>query len=264
VGSLQGLLELPESHLHNGTLRNYLYHSIFDIAGGPCNERFLYPLALVPVYMGFTSAMEELCVTLAKGEAIKTHQLYTDFLLTNFRKTFPDFDKDVFTPLCATDRSFLKVTGLVMLRILALTRNTYTNVEKLLELLQSGTVDLLIREMSGTAGSPQIMLYYAPDLLRMGLGEDMKDESGENIRHALMALEVLFRLVIVEVEQPGVPELEQYDLNVYPLVEIVKKFGKSWRGGVHLLETSKAVKVTTFEHFTEGILDVGDAYIVEV
>jgi len=264
VGSLQGLLELPESHLHNGTLRNYLYHSIFDIAGGPCNERFLYPLALVPVYMGFTSAMEELCVTLAKGEAIKTHQLYTDFLLTNFRKTFPDFDKDVFMPLCATDRSFLKVTGLVMLRILALTRNTYTNVEKLLELLQSGTVDLLIREMSGTAGSPQIMLYYAPDLLRMGLGDDMKDESGENMRHALMALEVLFRLVRVEVEQPGVPELEQYDLNVYPLVEIVKKFGKSWRGGVHLLETSKAVKVTTFEHFTEGILDVGDAYIVEV
>merc|ERR1719183_1449951 len=124
VDSLKGLLELPEDHLHDGTLRNYLYHSIFDIAGGPCNERFLYPLALVPVYMGFASAMEELCLTLAKGEAIKTHQLYTDFLLTNFRKTFPDFDRDVFTPLCATDRSFLKVTGLVMLRILALTRNT--------------------------------------------------------------------------------------------------------------------------------------------
>jgi hypothetical protein len=53
VINLRGLLELPQAALHDGTLRNYLYHSIFDIAGASSNANFIFPLGLVPVYMGF-------------------------------------------------------------------------------------------------------------------------------------------------------------------------------------------------------------------
>jgi len=251
---------LPEQHLTDGTLKNYLYHSIFDIAGGPCNERFIYPLALVPVYMGFAGAMEELCQTLAKGEAIKTYQLYANFLYTNFQKTYPEFEESKFKPLCEKDSTFIKGIGLVMLRILALTRNTYKNPEKLLELLQSSACDSLICEMAGTAGSPQIMLYYGPDLLRMGLGDDMQDATGENMQCALSALSHLFWLVREESKKPGLPELEQYDLNVYPMVTIIKKFGKAWQGGSHLQEAVEKAKVNTMAHYNEGILDVWDEY----
>lgn len=259
VDSLKGLLELPENHLHDGTLKNYLYHSIFDIAGGPCNERFVYPLALVPVYIGFASAMEELCETLAKGEAIKTYRLYTNFLYTNFLKSYPEFDRNTFKPRFEKS-DFAKGIGLVMLRVLALTRNTYKNPEKLLELLESSACENLVREFAGTSGAPQIMLYYGPDLLRMGLGDDMQDESGENMRHALLALDHLFSLVREECRRPGSPELEQYDLNVHPMVTIIKKLGKQWKGGPNLLDCARAAKVQTMAHYNEGILEIWETY----
>merc|ERR1719453_2033142 len=60
VINLRGLLDLPKEAMSDGTLRNYLYHSIFDIAGASSNANFIYPLGLAPVYMGFSSAMRDL------------------------------------------------------------------------------------------------------------------------------------------------------------------------------------------------------------
>ena len=37
------------------------------------------------------------------------------------------------------------------------------------------------------------MLYYGPDLLRMGLGEDLADASGENMSKALLAIDHVYR-----------------------------------------------------------------------
>merc|ERR1712176_757641 len=37
VINLRGLTDLPASSLYDGTLRKYMYHSIFDIAGSSAN-----------------------------------------------------------------------------------------------------------------------------------------------------------------------------------------------------------------------------------
>ena len=43
VVSMRGLLDFPELHLSNYTIRNYLYLSIFDIAGTTSTEALVFP-----------------------------------------------------------------------------------------------------------------------------------------------------------------------------------------------------------------------------
>merc|ERR1719375_1500474 len=119
--NLRGLLDLPKEQLRDGTLRNYLYHSIFDIAGASSNEKFIFPLAVVPVYMGFSSAMDDLMDKLAQATKPDEKAIYFDFLRTGFRKAYPEFDANVFSPLCES-KIFRCETGLAVLRVLALTR----------------------------------------------------------------------------------------------------------------------------------------------
>lgn len=97
--NFRGLLELERQHLVNGTLHFYFYHSIFDIAGASCSEKFVFPLALVPVYVGFTSAMDSLITKLLEDPHIDERTLYFNFLYTNFQKSYPDYEKD-FSTLC--------------------------------------------------------------------------------------------------------------------------------------------------------------------
>eukprot|EP00913_Durusdinium_trenchii_P023278 g21856.t1 len=59
--------------------------------------------------------------------------LYFNFLYTNFKKSFPDFEVR-FATMCES-KVFCHETGLAVLRVLALTRNTYKNAEKVCELL---------------------------------------------------------------------------------------------------------------------------------
>lgn len=256
VTNLQGLLDLPKAALTDGTLRNYLYHSIFDIAGASCNEKFIFPLALVPVYMGFSTAMTDLLVNLQAATKHDPSVVYFDFLHSSFKKAYPEFQENCFTTLCES-KIFRYETGLAVLRILALTRNTYKNPQKLLDLLMQRlcTYPMLIQELCGNPDppGPQIMLYYAPDMLRMGLGEDMADESGENMRAALGALDILYALARKELKEVDSADY-QYQLNVQPIVTLIKNTGKGWKGGQMLQDVCNGARIESNSMKTEGII----------
>lgn len=250
--NFRGLLSLDRKHLEDGTLHYYFYHSIYDIAGASCSEKFIYPLALAPVYMGFTSAMDDLISKIVENPNIDERTLYFNFLYTNFKKTYPDFETK-FAVMCQS-KVFCHETGLAVLRVLALTRNSYKNPENVSTLLTE-EMQPLVQELAGSPVGPQIMLYYGPDLLRMGLGTDMLDESGENMKFCLMALDSLHRasrrtLILAKSGD------YQYQLNVSPLVTIIKNAGKEWQGGKQLYETCARVHIKNNELGTEGVVEV--------
>mmetsp|Transcript_27029 Transcript_27029/g.75371 ORF Transcript_27029/g.75371 Transcript_27029/m.75371 type:complete len:514 (+) Transcript_27029:84-1625(+) len=249
--NFRGLLEMPERYLADGTLRTYLYHSIFDVAGATSNELFLYPLAIAPVYMGFTSAMNDLLEQLVGGDRPVERALYFDFLYINFAKSYPEFVETVFKPM-AESKVFRHETGLALLRILALTRNTYKNPTKLIEAL-TGDFQHLVQEMAGSPVGPQIMLYYGPDFLRMGLGEDLTDPTGENMRNALEALDLIFKVGRKNLMAARSGDY-QYQLNVQHAVTEIKKAGKLWLGGKQLRELVQNATVKNNALCTEGML----------
>ena len=250
--NFKGLLDLDRKHLMNGTLHYYFYHSIFDIAGATCNEKFIFPIAMQPVYMGFTAAMDDLISKLVDNPKIYDRTLYFNFLYTNFKKAYPDFEPE-FAAMCESN-VFCHETGLAVLRILALTRNTYKNPQKVCQLLLDDFLPL-VQELAGSPVGPQIMLYYGPDLLRMGLGADMADESGENMAAALTAIDLIYRtarrtLILAKSGD------YQYQLNVSPIVQAIKKAGKEWQGGKQLLDTVQALKIKNNGLNTEGIVEL--------
>jgi len=256
VINLRGLLEMPKEHLDNGALKWYLYHSIFDIAGAGANAKFIYPLAIVPVYLGFSGAIQDLLQKLQAEDMTKMDEkgVYFQFLHSGFKKAFPEFEENVFRPLCES-KIFRDETGLVVLRILALTRNTYKNPQKVLDICNDATFAPLVREMSGNPSppGPQIMLYYCPDMLRMGLGEDLADESGENMKAALGALDDLHRLAREQLSTVTTGDY-QYQLNVQPMVSAIKDAGKAWAGGTQLRECCNGASIESNQMKTEGIL----------
>jgi len=251
--NFQGLLNLEKKYLTDGSLCRYFYHSIFDIAGAGCNEKFIYPLALVPVYMGFTTAMDELIECMVQNPDIEERTLYFNFLYTNFKKSYPEFEV-TFASMCSQSQVFCHETGLATLRVLALTRNTYKNPHKVLELLLED-LSHLVQELAGSPIGPQIMLYYAPDFLRMGLGTDLEDASGENMKQALQALAHVYKVArrsLILAKRGSY----QYQLNVAPAVTVIKKAGKDWQGGAQLLETVQGVRVKNNDLNTEGIIEL--------
>jgi len=260
VINLRGLLDLPQERRTDGTLKNYMYHSIFDIAGASSNEKFIYPLALAPVYMGFGASMNEMMVRLSESNKLEESGVYFDFLYTGFKKSYPEFEQNVFKPLCES-KIFRNETGLAVVRVLALTRNTYMNPQNVLDICSGATNDhlhpytALVQELSGNPNppGPQIMLYYAPDMLRMGLGTDMADASGENMRDALGALTnvyVLARKLLKSVDSGDY----QFQLNVQPVVSAIKEAGKEWTGGSQLGDVCNGVSIEANDMKTEGIL----------
>lgn len=255
--NLRGLLEMPEEYLRNGALRHYLYHSIFDIAGAACNQNFIYPLALLPVYNGFSTAMEDLVEQLGKSLNPNERDLYFGFLYSNFEKAYSGFAEKI-RGLCA-HKAFRDSTGLVLLRILALTRNTYRNPDMLFSALTT-EFQTLVEEMSGAVAGPQIMLYYGPDMLRMGLGEGakdkeklLKDRSGENIRNALRGLSDLYCKAREQLASAPCKEY-QYQLNVQPVVHLIKKAGDKWAGGRQLRQVCDIASAKSNDLLSEGIV----------
>lgn len=256
VDNLRGLLDLRKEALSDGTLRNYLYHSIFDIAGASCNEKFIYPLGLAPVYVGFSTSLLDLLEKLQMASKPTEVAIYFEFLYSGFKKAYPEFEEQVFRPLCES-KIFRTETGLAMLRILALTRNTYKNPQKVLDLLLQRlcTHPMLIQEMCGKPDppGPQVMLYYAPDMLRMGLGEDLEDESGDNMHQALGALDDCYQLAREELKSVTTGDY-QYQLNVQAVVTLIKNAGKAWKGGAQLREAVNGASVKSNAMKTEGML----------
>eukprot|EP00928_Gymnodinium_smaydae_P025377 TRINITY_DN20229_c0_g6_i1.p1 TRINITY_DN20229_c0_g6~~TRINITY_DN20229_c0_g6_i1.p1 ORF type:complete len:621 (+),score=110.90 TRINITY_DN20229_c0_g6_i1:25-1863(+) len=255
VINLRGLLKLPAERLTDGSFLLYLYHSIFDIAGSTCTEKFIYPLALDPVYVGFASAMEELIGKLRTNDYTHELQLYFDFLYSNLSKSFPDFVKDVFQALCE-DEHFRNEAGFVFLRILAMTRYTYKNPRALLEALRSPAMKVLRKEMAGSTGGPQTMLYYGPDMLRMGLGtgDNLVDSTGENIKHALRALRSVYTVARQALQFIPTTWEYQFQVNVAPAVKEIKAVGANWTGADMLEDLCASVTVHANEWLTEAIV----------
>jgi len=113
----------------------------------------------------------------------------------------------------------------------------------------------LVQELAGSTVGPQIMIYYGPDFFRMGLGEDLKDKDGLNMRDALEALGLVYqaaRRILVFAESGNY----QYQLNVSPLVSAIKKAGKEWRGGEQLKELCQDIKIKNNSLITEGIVEM--------
>mmetsp|Transcript_10892 Transcript_10892/g.24747 ORF Transcript_10892/g.24747 Transcript_10892/m.24747 type:complete len:512 (+) Transcript_10892:81-1616(+) len=252
VMNLRGLLKLPRGRLDDGSLLHYLYHSIFDIAGVLCTVDFIFPIALEPVYLGFSEAMFELLARLAEMPQPDEKALYFDFLYGNFRKSYPDFASSSFSPSCQ-NRDFKDSLGLVLLRVLALTRNTYRNPAAVLEALRC--CSRLVDEMSGHPKplGPQIMLYYGPDMLRLGLGRDLIDPTGENIRQALVALEEIYRVGRACLAEAA-SDNYQFQVNVQPIVTYIKHEGSSWEGGGQLRRICNNATIMANQFLTEGIV----------
>lgn len=248
---LKGIIELPKTRLYDGTLRTYLLHSIFDIAGASCNEKFIFPLAVSPVYTGFSNAMEDLMRRLSEPGRLDERSVYFEFLGEGFRKAFPDYEESTFRTLCDS-RVFRDETGLVFLRIFALTRNTYKNPGALLSHL-SLSYPMLVNEMAGNVQGPQIMLYYGPDMIRMGLGADMEDATGCNMREALNALDTLYSIARKKLKQ-GRPGDVQFELNVQPIVKRIKDAGQNWGGGAALAALCPNIGIDHNDLLTEGIV----------
>jgi len=254
VINLRGLLDLPAERFQDGSLRNYMYHSIFDIAGASSNEKFIYPLALAPVYLGFGTSMNDLMVKLTESTKLEERGVYFDFLYIGFKKAFPEFEEKVFRPLCES-KIFRNETGLAVVRVLALTRNTYTNAQNVLDICRRATYSSLIHELSGAPNppGPQVMLYYAPDMLRMGLGTDLADASGDNMLAALGALDNVYGLARKLLQSVDSADY-QFQLNVQPVVSAIKEAGKAWTNGSQLRDVCNGFVIEANDTKTEGIL----------
>jgi hypothetical protein len=237
-----------EAALREGTaLEAYLYHSIFDVAGAACSEKCVLPLAIEPVFCGFARAKDALLRAMHAGHgqssdalAASAADVYYDFLWGGFAAAYPAFAADVASGAagagCADAPAWRAGTGLVLLRLLAMTRNSYTRPAAALALLAApgGRFSALAAELSGGAPAPQLMLYYGPDLLRMGLGSNLTgdDESGSGFAAALEALQVLFaRARAAAAPAAAAGSWPAYELNVGDAVAAVKAAGAAWGGG---------------------------------
>eukprot|EP00913_Durusdinium_trenchii_P023279 g21857.t1 len=89
----------------------------------------------------------------------------------------------------------------------------------------------------------------------MGLGEDLTDVSGDNMSAALGAIDHVYRaarrtLILAKSGD------YQYQLNVSPIVQVIKKAGKEWKGGKQLFDTVQGMKVKNNDLNTEGIVEL--------
>jgi len=91
--------------------------------------------------------------------------------------------------------------------------------------------------------------------LRMGLGEDLADVHGTNMMHALEALSVLYRKARKTLAFTASGDY-QYQLNVAPLVTVIKKAGSDWKGGKQLREVVSSVWIKNNLLNTEGIVEL--------
>eukprot|EP00928_Gymnodinium_smaydae_P032911 TRINITY_DN23725_c0_g2_i1.p1 TRINITY_DN23725_c0_g2~~TRINITY_DN23725_c0_g2_i1.p1 ORF type:complete len:532 (+),score=78.20 TRINITY_DN23725_c0_g2_i1:73-1668(+) len=273
LSALQGLLDLPRQFIESGSLALYFYHSIFDVAGSTSSKEFIYPLAVQPVYVGFCESMFQLCSKLIQNDLepskanhadlastqIDDCSLYFDFLYVNFKSAYPEFEDDVFRTLCRCD-SFRRGLGLAFLRILALTRNTYRNPAALLTVLRMDVYKSLVEELSGSNSkvSKQIMLYYGPDMFRMGLGTGraLDDEDGKNMQLALHSLGGLYRLARRAIgEDDSVRNNDAIlQVNVRAAVRVIKSKGKQWGGGYDLHMLLRRARIEKVAFATGAVL----------
>jgi hypothetical protein len=269
LSGLRNALASEASLREGNALEAYLYHSIFDVAGASCGEKCVLPLAIEPVFCGFARAKDALLRAMHAGSgsggaasalAERASDVYYDFLWGGFAAAYPAFSADVASLRAAEDALAWRAgTGLVLLRLLAMTRNAYTRPEAALALLDApgGRYTALVAELSGGAPSPQLMLYYGPDLLRMGLGPHLTrdDEAGDGFGAALDAVQALFALAR-DAAAPAAAAggWPAFELNVGDAVAAVKAAGAAWGGGHALRELCAGATVQRGASEGEGRL----------
>jgi len=186
--------------------------------------------------------------------------VYYDFLWSVVPAAYPAFAAAVEARAAAGGPAWRAGPGLVLLRLLALTRNSYTRPEAVLALLDSGRFAQLCAELGAAPPAPQILLYYAPDALRLGLGAQLSGDSadGAGFGAAMQALEAALALARAAAAQaaPGAEASSTlvYTLNVAAAVAAVRQGGAGWGGGPALLELMRRGRVVPGAVSSEGAL----------
>lgn len=169
------------------------------------------------------------------GEATDAASVYYDFLWSALPAAYPAFAPAAHARAAAGGPAWRAGTGLVLLRLLALTRNAYTRPHTLLALLDSGAFATLCAEMSADPPQPPLMLYFSPDALRLGLGSHLTSDSedGAGMAAALQGLEAAFALAraAAAAARGRGGEVGVYELNVAAAVAAIRKEGPAWGGG---------------------------------
>ena len=187
--------------------------------------------------------------------------MYYDFLWSVVPAAYPAFAAAVEARAAAGGPAWRGGTGLVLLRLLALTRNSYTRPEAVLALLDSGRFAALCAELGAAPPSPQILLYYAPDMLRLGLGTQLAGDGadGAGFGAAMEALEAALALARAAAAEAAAKDAaaapaEVYTLNVAAAVAAVRQGGAAWTGGPSLLELLRRGRVVPGAVSSEGAL----------
>jgi hypothetical protein len=195
--------------------------------------------------------------------AASAADVYYDFLWGGFAAAYPSFAAGaVAARAAAAPGAWRAGTGLVLLRLLAMTRNAYASPEQALQLLDApgGRYNALAAELAGGAPTPQLMLYYGPDLLRMGLGPHLtRDEDGAGLAAALDAVQALFALARGAAAGAAGAGFATFELNVGEGVAAVRAGGATWAGGLALREMLQGASVEAGSSAGEGKLKLAAA-----
>lgn len=188
------------------------------------------------------------------GQTPAAADVYYDFLWVSFAAAYPAFVNTAAERSAASPAAWRSGLGLVLLRLLAMTRNSLTTPDALLALLDgSDAFKLLISELGGTPPTPQLMLYYGPDLLRMGLGSHLiADIDGAGLKAGLEGLLSVLALARTAVNSQRA--VAAYELNVADAVAAIKAAGPAWGGGTALQALLASARVEQGLSPSEGRL----------
>lgn len=163
----------------------YLYHSIFDAAGSGCTLPTKVPVAIKPVY-DWAGVIETL-IKMPSGKDI--HPYHT--ILFNAVK---NNEKVKAAGLLGSTAAIGDDDELAFLRVMALSRNNFAKPAALKTALMRTEFQGLRRELAGQAGNPQIMIYYAPDMVQKTLVPDDAESEAAGYTHMLLAMDALYKL----------------------------------------------------------------------
>jgi hypothetical protein len=219
---LEGLFNIRKL-IKREAMARYLYHSIFDIAGGGCTAVNMKPMVFV--YTGWSQLVDVILTNLYPEHGSKAPTSYVDFYCDLLYGLAPE-------PVQTIVKSMTKEDKLAALRVNALTRFTVKDPAALVQELLSQKFKPLRDELSGSAGTNgvQTLIYYSPDLVRTSMVvEDLATEKA-NYTNVLAALQLIFAKV--RAVTSGAHQPYQHEVSVAELVKAstARVQAKTWTG----------------------------------
>lgn len=241
--SVLALRGLFKANLTKELMAMYLYHSIFDVAGGGCTKPGAKPAAIKPVY-----EWSKVIVSLLELSPPDDVTGYHSILFDAAKKV--DSMKD----LLGDTYHFHDTDEFVFLRFMAMSRNSFADPAKVKAAIKGEEFATLRSELSGGAGNPQIMIYYAPDLVQKTLVKDDADK--EDYVSTLHVLDKLFKMARAELA--GNSREMTFEVNVDKLNKHINEIKKASPvfGGLDLLNlvNSSMLSLEVNEAKTEALL----------